>query len=92
MEENRRQDILLGLFTLAVVAAILTESSLSYLGYGVKPPATSWGSMLSDSKGYFGTPQAYLIWFPGLAILFTVLAVNFIGDGLRDAFDPKSQS
>ncbi len=77
--------------TLAVVQAILVESALSYLGYGVKPPATSWGSMLSDSKGYFGTDQAYLIWFPGLAILITVLCVNFIGDGLRDAFDPKSR-
>ncbi len=77
--------------TLAVVQAILVESALSYLGYGVKPPATSWGSMLSDSKGYFGTDQAYLIWFPGLAILLTVLCVNFIGDGLRDAFDPKSR-
>jgi peptide/nickel transport system permease protein len=77
--------------TLAVVQAILVESALSYLGYGVKPPATSWGSMLADSKGYFGTDQAYLIWFPGLAILLTVLCVNFIGDGLRDAFDPKSR-
>lgn len=77
--------------TLAVVQAILVESALSYLGYGVRPPATSWGSMLSNAKGYFGTDQAYLIWFPGLAILITVLCVNFIGDGLRDAFDPKSR-
>jgi peptide/nickel transport system permease protein len=76
--------------TLAVAAAIITESTLSFLGFGVQPPATSWGNMLSDAEGYVGTDRAYLLYFPGLAILLTVLAVNFLGDGLRDAFDPQS--
>jgi peptide/nickel transport system permease protein len=74
--------------TLAVAAAIVAESSLSFLGFGVQLPATSWGRMVSDAEGTIGTSRAYLLYFPGLAILLTVLAVNFIGDGLRDAFDP----
>jgi peptide/nickel transport system permease protein len=77
--------------TLAVAAAIITESTLSYLGFGVQPPDTSWGNMLSVAEGQVGTPQAYLIYFPGLMIFLTVLAVNFLGDGLRDAFDPQSK-
>ena len=77
--------------TLAVALAIITESTLSFLGFGVRPPQTSWGNMLSDAEGYVGTPQAYLLYAPGLAILITVLCVNFLGDGLRDAFDPQSE-
>jgi peptide/nickel transport system permease protein len=77
--------------TLAIAAAIITESTLSFLGFGVQPPTTSWGRMLADSHGYVGTPKAYLIYFPGLALLLVVLAVNFIGDGLRDGFDPQSR-
>jgi peptide/nickel transport system permease protein len=77
--------------TLSVAAAIVAESTLSFLGFGVQLPATSWGRMLSDAEGYVGTSQSYLIYFPGLAILLTVLAVNFLGDGLRDAFDPESE-
>jgi peptide/nickel transport system permease protein len=77
--------------TLAIAAAIVTESTHSFLGFGVQPPTTSWGRMLSDARGYVGTPKAYLIYFPGLALLLVVLAVNFIGDGLRDAFDPQSR-
>jgi peptide/nickel transport system permease protein len=76
--------------TLAVAAAIIAESTLSFLGFGVQPPDTSWGNMLADAEGYVGTDQAYLLYFPGLAIFLTVLAVNFLGDGLRDAFDPQS--
>ena len=76
--------------TLAVGTAILIESVLSFLGFGIQPPAVSWGNMVAQSKGAVGTPQAYLIYFPGLAILVTVLAINFLGDGLRDAFDPQS--
>jgi len=76
--------------TLAVGAAILTESALSFLGLGLHPPAVSWGTMLADSKGAVGTRLAYLVYAPGLAIFLTVLAVNFVGDGLRDAFDPQS--
>jgi peptide/nickel transport system permease protein len=77
--------------TLGIAAAIVTESTLSFLGFGVQPPNTSWGLMLADARGTVGTPKAYLIYFPGLALLLTVLAVNFIGDGLRDAFDPQSK-
>jgi peptide/nickel transport system permease protein len=77
--------------TLSVAAAIITESTLSFLGFGVQPPSTSWGNMLSDAEGVVGTPQAYLLYFPGLMIFITVLAVNFLGDGLRDAFDPQSK-
>jgi len=77
--------------TLGVALAIITESTLSFLGFGVQPPATSWGNMLSDAEGYVGTSKSYLLYFPGLMILLTVLAVNFLGDGLRDAFDPQSE-
>jgi peptide/nickel transport system permease protein len=77
--------------TLGIAAAIVTESTLSFLGFGVQPPTTSWGRMLSDASGTVGTVKAHLIYFPGLALLVTVLAVNFIGDGLRDAFDPQSK-
>ena len=76
--------------TLAIAAAIITESTLSFLGFGVQPPTTSWGRMLADAEGYVGTSKAHLLYFPGLALLITVLCVNFIGDGLRDAFDPQS--
>lgn len=77
--------------TLGVAGAIITESTLSYLGFGVQPPQTSWGTMLADAQGYVGTDRSYLIWAPALMIVIVVLAVNFIGDGLRDAFDPQSE-
>jgi peptide/nickel transport system permease protein len=77
--------------TLGVAAAIITESTLSFLGFGLQPPQTSWGLMLSDAEGYIGTPHSYLLYAPGLAIMLTVLAVNFIGDGLSDAFDPQTE-
>ncbi|HZU72599.1 MAG TPA: ABC transporter permease [Acidimicrobiales bacterium] len=77
--------------TLVVGYAILTESTLSFLGFGVQPPTVSWGNMLAQSEGSVGTTTAYLVYFPGLFILLTVLAVNFLGDGLRDAFDPQSR-
>jgi peptide/nickel transport system permease protein len=77
--------------TLNVGQAILTESTLSFLGFGIQPPQVSWGNMLAQSTSAVGTSNAYLIWFPGLAILFTVLCVNFLGDGLRDALDPTSR-
>ena len=76
--------------TLVVGYAIILESTLSFLGFGIQPPAVSWGTMLSDAESYVGTNRAYLIYFPGLCLLLTVLAVNFLGDGLRDAFDPQS--
>jgi peptide/nickel transport system permease protein len=74
--------------TLIVAAAILVESTLSFLGFGIQPPTPSWGNLLTDS---IGTVEDWwwLTVFPGLAIFLTVLAVNFVGDGLRDAFDPR---
>jgi peptide/nickel transport system permease protein len=77
--------------TLVVAQAILLESALSFLGLGVRPPAVSLGSMLSDAEQWVGTHNAYLIYFPGLILLIIVLGVNFLGDGLRDAFDPQSK-
>ncbi len=76
--------------TLGIAAAIVTESTLSFLGFGVQPPATSWGNMLSAAEGNYNQ-NTHLLYFPGLAILLTVLCVNFMGDGLRDAFDPQSK-
>jgi peptide/nickel transport system permease protein len=78
--------------TLAVAAAILTESALSFLGFGVEAIFTpTWGNLLSNSQDLLDT-YPYLVWAPGLAIVTTVLCVNFIGDGLRDALDPKQLS
>lgn len=76
--------------TLAIAFAIVTESTLSFLGFGVQKPKTSWGNMLFDAKGNFDFNE-HLLYFPGLFILLTVLCVNFVGDGLRDAFDPQSR-
>ena len=77
--------------TLGIGGAILTESSLSFLGLGVQPPNPSWGNILTSGKDYI-----YMAWwlslFPGLAILFTVLSFNFLGEGMRDVLDPKLES
>jgi peptide/nickel transport system permease protein len=75
--------------TLSVAAAILTESALSFLGFGVDPVVTpTWGNLLNTGNE-FQAIAPWMIWFPGLAIVVTVLCVNFLGDGLRDALDPK---
>ena len=76
--------------TLAVAAAIIAEASLSFLGLGQQPPAPSWGSMLNTAQRFL-TQAPWLAVFPGAAIFVTVLAFNLLGDGLRDALDPKSQ-
>jgi peptide/nickel transport system permease protein len=73
--------------TLGVAGAILTESTLSFLGLGVQIPNPSWGTMIDTGRNYTTTAWWYAI-FPGLAIMITVLGFNFIGDGLRDALDP----
>ena len=75
--------------TLAVGNAIIMESSLSFLGLGVQPPTPTWGNMLMDAQATMSS-QPWLSIFPGVAILLVVLAVNFIGDGLQDALDPRS--
>jgi len=74
--------------TLAVANAIITESTLSFLGLGFPPDVPTWGRMLFDAKDYL-TSAPHMALFPGLAIFFTVLSINYIGDGLRDALDPK---
>ncbi|MBQ9406233.1 MAG: ABC transporter permease [Desulfovibrio sp.] len=74
--------------TLGVAGAILTESSLSFLGLGVQPPTASWGNMLLDGKSVIETAP-WLSLFPGLAILVTVLGYNLLGESLRDYFDPR---
>ncbi|QGY38596.1 ABC transporter permease subunit [Pseudodesulfovibrio cashew] len=74
--------------TLGVAGAILTESSLSFLGLGVQPPDASWGNMLLEGKEVLGIAW-WLSVFPGLAILFTVLGYNLLGESLRDHLDPR---
>jgi len=74
--------------TLGVAGAILTESALSFLGIGVQPPTPSWGNMLIAGKQTLGTAW-WLSAFPGLAILTTVLGYNLLGEGIRDALDPR---
>jgi peptide/nickel transport system permease protein len=76
--------------TLGIGGAIVTESALSFLGFGVQPPTATWGNILERVRDAFNV--AWWLWvFPGLFIVLTVLSINFIGDGLRDAFDPRSQ-
>jgi peptide/nickel transport system permease protein len=74
--------------TLAVGSAIIVESSMSFLGLGVQPPTPTWGNMLMDAQASMSSAP-WMMLFPGLAILVTVLSVNFLGDGLRDALDPR---
>ncbi len=74
--------------TLGVATAILLAASLSFLGIGIEPPTPEWGSMLSAARSYI-RDYWYMVTFPGLAIMVTVLALNLFGDGLRDALDPK---
>ncbi|MCW2961918.1 MAG: binding-protein-dependent transport system inner rane component [Thermoleophilia bacterium] len=77
--------------TLAVSGAIIGESALSFLGLGVSPPTATWGNMLAEARDLFAIMNYWwTVWFPALAIFITVLSVNFIGDGVRDALDPKS--
>ena len=75
--------------TLFIPANILLEASLSFLGVGVQPPQASWGAMLADASTIFQSAWWYML-FPGLALLFTVLAFNLVGDGMQDALNPKS--
>jgi peptide/nickel transport system permease protein len=75
--------------TLRISTAILAEAGLSYLGLGAQPPQPTWGNMLSDGRDYI-LFYTWLPLFPGLAILLTVAGFNLLGDGMRDALDPKS--
>jgi len=75
--------------TLAIAAAVIAEASLSFLGLGQQPPAPSWGSMLNTAKNYIDNAPWMAIW-PGLSIFLLVLSFNLLGDGLRDALDPRT--
>ena len=76
--------------TLNVARAILLESYISFLGYGIQPPVPSWGNMLNNAQELVWTAPALAI-YPGLLIFVTVIAVNFLGDGMQHAFDPRSE-
>lgn len=77
--------------TLGVAGAITLEAYISFLGLGVRPPTATWGNMLEGAYNYI--EQAYWLWlFPGILIALTVLSINFVGDGLRDALDPRSRA
>jgi len=76
--------------TLAIAAAIIAEAALSFLGLGQQPPAPSWGSMLNTAKNYIDNAPWMAIW-PGVSIFLLVLSFNLLGDGLRDAFDPRQR-
>lgn len=77
--------------TLGVANAILAEAYISFLGLGVQPPTATWGNMLDGANNYLESAP-WLWFFPGLLILLTVLSINFLGDGLRDALDPRSRA
>ena len=76
--------------TLGVAGAIIAEAYISFLGLGVQPPTATWGNMITGATNYIETAP-WLWFFPGLLILLTVLSINFVGDGLRDALDPRSR-
>ena len=75
--------------TLGVASAILEIAALGFLGLGAQPPTPEWGAMLADSYKYLTSGSWWVLFFPGLAIMLTVLGFNLVGDGLRDALDPS---
>ena len=77
--------------SLGMAGAVLSEASLSFLGLGIPPPAPSWGTMIEEARNYFAN-YPHTLFFPGIAIALTVLAFNFIGDGLREYLDPKQRT
>lgn len=77
--------------TLGVANAILSEAYISFLGLGVQPPTATWGNMLDGANNYL-SDAPWLWFFPGLLIVLTVLSINFLGDGMRDALDPRSRT
>jgi peptide/nickel transport system permease protein len=78
------------LATLSIPSAIIFEATLSYLGLGVQPPTPSWGNILAGAQNYYSVAWWYLV-FPALALLITTLAFNLLGDGIRDAMDPRTE-
>jgi peptide/nickel transport system permease protein len=77
--------------TLGVGGAILFAAALGFLGLGVQPPIPEWGAMISDSVPFL-RQSPHMVFFPGMAIMITVLGFNLLGDGLRDALDPQLRS
>ena len=77
--------------SLGMAGAVLSEASLSFLGLGIPPPAPSWGTMIEEARNYFAI-YPHVLFVPGAAIALTVLAFNFIGDGLREYLDPKQRT
>jgi len=78
------------LATLYIPQAVVFESTLSYLGLGIQPPTASWGNILADAQNFYQTSWWYVV-FPALALLITTLAFNLLGDGIRDAMDPRTE-
>ena len=76
--------------TLATAGSVLAAAGLSFLGLGSQPPTPEWGSMLSSARPYIRVAH-HAVTYPGLAIMITVLALNMVGDGLRDALDPRME-
>jgi peptide/nickel transport system permease protein len=76
--------------TLGLAGAILQEAYVSFLGLGVQPPTASWGNMLTSAQSFIQRGAWWMWTFPSLFIVFTILCINLLGDGLRDAFDPRS--
>ena len=74
--------------SLSVAFAILAEASLSFLGLGIQPPAASWGSMINAGRGYL-QQAPWIVFGPGAALFITVVGLNFVGDAIRDALDPR---
>ena len=74
--------------TMSIAGMILSAAGLSFIGMGIQPPQPEWGAMLSEARQYM-TTSPYMLYFPGIAIVLTALSLNLIGDGLRDALDPK---
>jgi ABC-type dipeptide/oligopeptide/nickel transport system permease subunit len=79
---------LIVLATLGMAQAIITGSALSFLGLGIKPPTPEWGNMLAEGREFLQHAW-WVAFFPGAAIMLTVLSINLLGDGLRDALDPR---
>jgi peptide/nickel transport system permease protein len=85
-------DVLIVYASLGIANAILLEAGISFLGAGVQPPTPSWGNMLNVARNVSVLENDPWLWMPaGVAVVLIVLAVNFIGDGLRDAFDPRAK-
>jgi peptide/nickel transport system permease protein len=77
--------------TLGVSGIILLEAALGFLGYSIPPPEPSWGNMLSNFEEYLLSDHTYLVIFPATALVITALAINLVGDGIRDALDPRQR-